>query len=297
MNGQFETLVLRRKFFFTIANDSKEYERDVIPTENFLEELGKRRMDVFTFLERKWCCPIPNPSKSWIRANDNIALLKVTSYDEWWRSIGKKTRNMIRKAEKSGIRTDTAEPNEKLAEGNWKIYNETPIRQERAFPHYGVSLETVKKSVPSSQNSTYIAAYFQDELAGFIQLVHGDNITIISQILSLQKHWDKAVNNALVAKAVETCADKGIKWLMYGRMGNHPTLDNFKKSNGCIQFPLTRYYIILSRKGKIAAKFGLHREIKDVLPQSVKYPLIPIYNWIGRTKMKIRLDLKRRKMV
>jgi hypothetical protein len=35
------------------------------------------------------------------------------------------------------------------------------------------------------------------------------NITIIPQILSLQKHWDKAVNNALVAKAIQVCASKG----------------------------------------------------------------------------------------
>ena len=27
------------------------------------------------------------------------------------------------------------------AEGVWRIYNESPIRQERAFPHYGISLE------------------------------------------------------------------------------------------------------------------------------------------------------------
>jgi hypothetical protein len=290
LSGQFETLVLRRKFFFTIANDSKEYERDVIPTENLLEELRKRRVDVFTFLERKWCCPIPNPSKSWVKANDNIALLKITNYDEWWKSIGKKTRNMIRKAHKNGIRTEIVEPNEELANGIWKVYNETPTRQERAFSHYGVSLETVKNSVRLSQNSTYIVAYFQDELAGFIQIVHGDCISIISQILSLQKHWDKAVNNALVAKAIEVCANKSVRWLMYGRMGNHPSLDNFKLSNGCIKQELTRYYIPLTRKGKIATELDLHREFKDVMPQTMKYWLIPIYNWISRTKTKIKLQ-------
>jgi hypothetical protein len=297
LSEQPETLVLRRKFFFTIANDSKEYEKSVIPTESLLEELRKRKVDIFTFLERKWCCPIPNPSKSWIKANDNIALLKITSYEGWWKSIGKKTRNMIRKAEKSGIRTATVEPDEKLAEGIWRIYNETPIRQERAFPHYGVSLEAVKRSVFSLHNSTYIAAYLKNELVGFARLGHGDNITHIDQILSLQKHWDKAVNNALVAKVVEFCASREIHWLMYGRMGNHPSLDSFKQSNGCTQFPLTRYYVILSRKGKIAVKLGLHREIKDVLPQSAKRPLIHIYNWIDRTKMITKLGLRRKRMV
>jgi len=292
VDNDLETLTFRKKIFFSIINNAKEYEKDIVPTEQFIEKLKERGVDIFTFIERKWCYTIQNPSKFWLKASDNIALLQITNYDEWWKNIGKKTRNMVRKAEKSGIKTEVIEPNEKLAEGIWKIYNETPIRQERGFPHYGTSLNVVKKDVFSSQNCTYIGAYLQDELAGFIQLVHGDNVTIISQILSLQKHWDKAVNNALVAKAVEVCANKGIKWLMYGRMGNHPTLDKFKQNNGCVQFPLTRYYIPLSKKGKTATKLGLHREVKDTLPQSIKYPLIPLYNWVSRTKTKIRLLLK-----
>jgi hypothetical protein len=174
----------------------------------------------------------------------------------------------------------------------WKIYNETPIRQGRAFPHYGVSLDAITKGLHSTQNTTYIGAFLQDELVGFIQLLHGDNLTMISQILSLQKHWDKAVNNALVAKSVEVCANKHEQWLMYARMGNHPSLDNFKQSNGFVKFPLTRYYVPLTRKGRVALRLGLQREMKDALPQQIKYQLIPLYNWISRTTLKLRLRLK-----
>jgi RNase P subunit RPR2 len=78
---------------------------------------------------------------------------------------------------------------------------------------------------------------------------------------------------------------------MYGRMGNHPTLDSFKKSNNCVKFDLTRFYIPLTTRGRVAAKLGLHREMKDRLSQSVKYPLIPLYNWISRTKSKIKTRL------
>jgi hypothetical protein len=243
-------------------------------------------------LERKWCNTIPDPPKSWAKTDDNIALLQITTYDEWWKNISKKTRNMVRKGEKSGVRTTVVEPNEKLAEGIWKIYNETPIRQERAFPAYGISLPAVEKYVFSPQNCTYIGAYLQNELVGFIRLVHGKNITILSQILSLQKHSDLAANNVLIAKAVEVCADKGEKWLMYARMGNHPTLDRFKQSNGFKKFPLTRYHAPLTRRGEIAIKLGLHKRIEDELPASIKYRLIPIYNWISRTKIRIKLHSK-----
>jgi hypothetical protein len=55
----------------------------------------------------------------------------------------------------------------------------------------------------ATQNSTFIGAFLQDALIGFTQIIYGDNIAIISQILAIQKHWDRAVNNALLAKAVE----------------------------------------------------------------------------------------------
>jgi len=287
-----ETLVVRKKYFFRIAADAREYDLDLRPTDAFIEKLRERGVDLFTFIERKWCCPVVNPPESWVKAGDNIALLQIATYDEWLRLVGKKTRNMIRKAEKSGIRTEDVKPREELAEGIWKIYNETPIRQERGFPHYGASLRAVTEMVFSPQNCTYVGAYLQDQFVGFIQLVHGNQTARIAQILSLQEHWDKAINNALVAKTVEVCAERGIKWIVYGRMGNHPSLDNFKINNGCVRFDLTRYYIPLTRKGRIATKLGLHREIKDVLPQVVKYRLIPIYNWTSRTMMRIKARSK-----
>jgi hypothetical protein len=292
VDSDLDTLNVSKKLFFKIARDFREYQRDILPTERFVEKLSERGVDVFTFIERSWSRRIPDRRQSWAKTNDNIALLRVPEYDQWLKNIGKKTRNMIRKAEKSGIKVEPAELNEMLAEGIWRIYNETPIRQGRGFSHYGARLEDVRTMVFSAPDCSYIGAYFQDELIGFVQLVQGDNITLISQILSLQKHFDKAVNNALVAKAVEVCASKSVKYLMYGRMGNHPTLDNFKQNNGFTQFQLTRYYVPLTGKGRIAVKLGLHRELKDALPRAVKYPLFPLYNWISRTRMKIGLKLK-----
>jgi hypothetical protein len=89
VDKELETLAFRRKLF-TIANDAKEYERDAVPTEKFIEKLEERRVDIFTFIERKWHHTIPNPQKSWLTANDNIALLQVTSFDDWWKNIGKR---------------------------------------------------------------------------------------------------------------------------------------------------------------------------------------------------------------
>ena len=290
VDKELETLLIKKRAFVKLANDTHEYERSIIPTGEFIEKIGERDVDVFTFLERKWCCPITNAPSTWIKAEDNVGLLEIKDYESWWNAVGKKTRNMARKAEKSGIRIELVQPNEELAEGIRKIFNETPIRQDRAFIHYGDTVEAVKANVLSIQNSVFIGAFSQEkEFVGFIQIVHGDNIATIYQILSMQKHWDKAVNNALLAKAVEVCASKGERWLMYGRIGNHPSLDKFKESNGFVKFPITRYYVPLTRKGRVAIRLGLHRELKDALPQSLKGLLIPVLNWASRNKMRLKL--------
>ena len=284
-----ETLRVKKKSFVRIAQDNQEYEKNALATESFIEKLAERDIDIYTFLERTWCCPIPNASNTWVRAEDNVGLLEIKSFDEWWRTVGKKTRNMVRRAEKSGVKVSVVELNEKLVEGIWKIYNETPIRQHRAFSHFGESLKSVADNMALSKKSTFISAYLEDELVGFIQIVYGEDIAIISQILSLQKHWDKSLNNVLLAKAIEVCAANGNRWLMYGRIGNHPSLDKFKESNGFTKYPIARYYVPITWKGRFAMRLGLHREFKDALPKPLKGPLIPVFNWVSRNKALIRV--------
>ena len=94
------------------------------------------------------------------------------------------------------------------------------------------------------------AHILQEELVGFIQIVYGDNIAVIAQILSHAETLGQSCKQRSSAKAVEVCASKGERWLMYGRIGNHPSLDKFKESNGFIKFPITRYYVPITGKGK-----------------------------------------------
>ncbi len=295
VDNDLDTLRVRKRAFIKVGNDIAEYEKDVAPTEDFLEKLTDSGVDVYTFLDRKWCCPIPNPPANWIAEDDNVGLLEIKTYDEWLQKVGKKTRNMIRKAEKEGVKIVAVEPSEELAKGIWNIYQETPIRQERAFTHYGESLDTVRGNMFAAKNNTFIGAYLGDELVGFMQILYGDNIAVVSNILSLQKHWDKALNNALLAKAVEVCAERKQRWLMYGRIGNHPSLDRFKDNNGFVKFPITRYYVALTGKGKLAIRLGLHKELKDALPEAIKNPLIPALNWVSRTKVKVKMHLRKLK--
>jgi hypothetical protein len=288
VDSELDTISVRKSLGVKIARDFREYEKNVNPTSDLLSKLDGRDIDIFTFIERKWCCPIANPPSAWTKTDDNIGLLEIKDYASWWDAIGKKTRNMVRKAEKESVKVSVVPQSDKLADGIWKIYNETPIRQGRAFPHFGESIETVAGNMYAEKNSTFIGAYIGDELAGFIQILHGDSLAILSNILSMQKYWDKSVNNALLAKAVEVCASEGERWLMYGRIGNHPSLDKFKENNGFVKYPVTRYYIPITSKGRIAIRLGLHQELKDALPKSIKDPLIPVVNWVSRNKTRFR---------
>jgi hypothetical protein len=293
VDEELDTLRIRKKLFFKIAYDIQEYEKSINPKNDFLDKLRDRGIDIFTFLDRKWCSLPFHPQSTWVSEDDNVGLLEIKSYDNWWQEIGKKTRNMVRRAEKSGVKLSIVDPNEELAKGIWKIYNETPIRQERAFAHYGEPLQTVTENMYAYKNNTFIGGYLGNELVGFIQILYGDNIAIISNILSLKKHWDKSLNNALLAKAVEVCASNGNRWLMYGRIGNHPSLDKFKENNGFFKTPLTRYYIPLTAKGRFAVKMGLHQDLKDRLPEIFKYRLIPVMNWVSRTRILIKIKIQK----
>ncbi|MCL1965643.1 MAG: hypothetical protein FWF66_02655 [Candidatus Bathyarchaeota archaeon] len=293
VDEELEELAVRKKGFIKIGRYSEQFEyiKDVNLSERFFNKLKDRDVDVFTFIERSWCNSLTfTSSDKWIKTEDNIALLQIDTFDGWWEKIGKKTRNMVRKAEKSGVRAEIVEPSDKLAECVWRIYNETPVRQGRAFSHYGQSLESVKDIVFNTKNCVFIGACVEEELVGFIQLVYGDNLVVMTQILSLQKYWDKAVNNVLLSKAVEVCTSGNHKWLMYGRMGkgsNHPSLDKFKENNGFVRYPLNRYYVVLSGKGGLAVKLGFHRQFRDRIPESLKPRVISFYNFISRTKIKL----------
>ncbi len=79
--------------------------------------------------------------------------------------------------------------------------------------------------------------------------------------------------NALIAKAVEVCQEKGIAHLVYGKFtyGNKEKsqLAEFKQRNGFIQMDFPRYFIPLTIKGKIFLRLRLHRGILGLLPSSL----------------------------
>ena len=162
---------------------------------------------------------------------------------------------------------------DRLVDGMTSIFNETPIRQGRHFLHYGKDFETVKR-----QFSRYLfreeifGAYLGEELVGFVMLADAGKYAFLGQIISKIAHRDLAPNNALLAKAVERCAEKRLPYLVYARWLDD-SLGDFKRSNGFQKFDLPRYFVPLTPKGKIALKLGLHRGWKEAVPKQLRKPL------------------------
>lgn len=251
-----------------IARLRDEYHAFVTDPAAFAERLSAgdgRRADLFTFIQ-----PIPDPAPrfDYYTEYDHAAVLRLSTYDHWWKhQIKDKTRNMVRKAQKSGIVLRDVAFSDELVEGIVRIHNETPIRQGRRFRHFGKPFEAVKADHATFlERSDFIGAYYEGELVGFIKLVHGAGVSHLMQIISLVKHRDKAPTNALIAKAVERCATKGVPLLHYGSWSRR-SMGEFKKHHAFERVAIPRYYVPLNFRGRLMLQLGVHRPVAERMPE------------------------------
>ena len=100
-----------------------------------------------------------------------------------------------------------------------------------------------------------IGAYFDGELVGFIMLANAGRFGITGQIISSLKHRDKSPNNALIAKAVEVCAQQGLGYLIY-LYWSEDSLAEFKRRCGFEPVRVPRYWVPLTWKGRLRLRRG-----------------------------------------
>lgn len=261
----------------------EEWYEDVEDPESFVNSLKQNRVkaDIFSFFQRP---PEIKPKFDYHMEWESIAVIPIISFDHWWtQQINKNTRQAVKRAAKKGVEVKVVEFNDELVKGITEMYNESPMRQGKPFPHYGKDFDTIKKDHETYlERSTFIGAYYNDQLIGFIKLVDEKEFVDIMQLFSKNEHRDKSPANALIAKAVEFCDEKRIPYLEYGtwiRGG----LDNFKRHNGFEKMDVPRYYIPLTYKGTIALKLRLHHGIAGILPEKLLLRLLDVrkkwYAW------------------
>jgi hypothetical protein len=227
------------------------------------------RADILTFAQK---IPETTPKHSYDFRWDNWAVVPITTFDDWWeKRLPQESRKNVRRATKRGVVVNTVLFDEELARGIQRIYNETPFRQGRRFWHFGKDFDTVQtENATYLDRSEFLGAYLDKELIGFIKIIYVDRIATLIQILAKNEHQDKRPINAILAKAVEVCAKKGISFLIYGKYvyeGNEDSpLTEFKRRNGFEEMKLPRYFLPLTAKGRLAIRLGLHKGVKAFIP-------------------------------
>lgn len=252
------------------------------------------RVDLFTFLQHP---PDTDPKYPYHVELDNLAVLPVTTFEHWWnhqiKSIG---RNRARQAEKRGVSVAETPFGDPLLRGIVEIHNETPVRQGRRFPHYGMDIEGARKYAGTFlDRSFFIGATLGDKFIGFAKLTVSESGThaCVVNILSMLRHRDTAPNNAILAQAVRSCAARGISYLVYEhfaygrRQGD--SLSQFKEVNGFRRMDLPRYYVPLTAAGRVALRAGMHHRLVEYCPNFImtKYREIRTrwYGWKFRASL------------
>jgi hypothetical protein len=229
------------------------------------------KADVLTFFQRPPdVAPKFNHHFDW----DNYAVVDTSNFDAWWEKLPQEARKNTRRSAKRGVIVKSVSYDDALAQGIHKMCNESPMRQGKPFWHYGKDFETVKREHGTYlERSEFVAAYFQDELIGFIKMVYVDRLAWILHILAFNAHYDKRPLNALITEAVKICNQKGMNYFVYGNYiyGNKKdsSLLEFKRRNGFEQLDFPRYYIPLTLKGRIYVALRLYRGAVGLLPGPV----------------------------
>ena len=228
--------------------------------------------DIFTFTQR--------PPETALKYDyhfewDNWAAIATTSFKEWWENrLPQESRKNVRRAAKRGVTVRVVPFDNDLVRGIHRIYNETPVRQGRRFWHFGKDLETVRRELATYlDRSTFIGAYWNHELIGFLKMVYVNRVATLFHIISMNAHYDKRPMNALIAKAVEFCEQKGISHFVYGQFiyGNkhQSSLVEFKRRNGFEQVNFPRYYVPLTLKGAAFVRLRLYKGLGGLLPEPI----------------------------
>jgi hypothetical protein len=227
------------------------------------------RADIFTFAQK---LPQVEPQYPYYFEKDNVAAIRLTTFDDWWeKQLPQESRKNVRRAGRRGVTVRSVELSDELIRGITAIYNESPIRQGVPFAHYGKGFDTVRRETATLvERSEFLGAYHDNELIGFIKLVYMGDLGSILNIVALNRHYDKRPANALIAKAVEVCLQKGKTHLLYGKYtyGNKTasSLTEFKYRNGFEKILVPRYFIPLTAEGRMCVNLRLHRGLLGILP-------------------------------
>ena len=270
-----DSLVVHGKLVkIAIVHDEEWLDHELKNPELCVERLKdyrshRLRADILTFSQIP---PHTDPKFPYHVERESVAVIQLASFTSWWESLPQEARKNVRRAGKRGVRIAVKGLDDDLVKGIVGLNNETPVKQGRPNAHYGKSFDQVKKDQSAfPDRSDFICAYFGEELIGHLKIVYRGETASILQLTPSPGHQDKRPANAMLSKAVEICAEKGIRCITYGKF-NYGTRSNsslleFKVRNGFEELLMPRYYVPLTSWGRISMCLNLHHGIQGIFPK------------------------------
>lgn len=264
----------------SLRGDKEQWFEDVQYPDQVIEALKAApvKIDLLKFWQR---IPDTAPRFGYYKEWREIAAIPISDYKHWFeKQISPKARNKVRKAQKLGVTVEEVSLDDEFVRGVMSIYNQSPVRRGKPFWHYGKDFDTVEKELSADlAESVFVAAYFKQELIGFIKFGITDRYAMTFLILDKTAHRDKAPMNAMIAKVVEICARRQIPYFTYTvwRRGEH---GHFQESNGFEKMAVPEYFVPLSLKGKLILFLRLHNGLRGWIPEKVmSWLLLARANW------------------
>ena len=257
--------------------------------ESFITKLKESELqaDLFTFAQRPPEITLKYDYRfKWV----NWAAVPTTCFKDWWENrLPQESRKNVRRAAKRGVAVRVVPFNDDLVKGIHRIYNETPIRQGKRFWHFGKDLDTLRGELATYlDRSEFIGAYWNEELIGFLKMVYVNRVATLFHIISMNEHYDKRPMNALIAKAVDFCEQKGISHFIYGQFvyGNkhQSSLLEFKRRNGFEQINFPRYYVPLTVKGRLFVRLKLYKGVGGLVPEPILQTALSCRAWFSELR-------------
>ena len=292
VNGQ-DLVINGKRIKIARLHDEDWVENEVTDPEACIrackEQSGAARADIFCFSQK---VPDVNPRYRYPMETRSMAVAHVADYKTWLKTISESSRKNIKRATRDGVVVKVRGFDPDVIQGICDVQNETPVRQGRPFRHYGKSYEQVRRDHGAFlDRCDFLCAYYEDEFIGFIKLVYRGGVASILQILSKTSHYDKRTTNALLAKAAERCAEKGVPYLTYDRFNYGNKGDNslreFKERHGFAEMLLPCYYVPLTLWGRFCVATRLYRGLHGFLPHGVITAAVNLRaKWYERTRRK-----------
>ena len=203
---------------------------------------------------------------------ESTAVAETVDFGAWWNALPQESRKHVRRSRKAGVVVRSAPFDEDLVAGIKRLYDETPMRQGRRFPHHGKDLATVRRENGSFlTRAHFLGAYLGETLIGFVKIVRVGGTARIMQILSAQAHRDVFPSNALLAGAIELCPRLPARYLIYGQyvygQKHGSPMTEFKRRNGFRDVRVPRYHVALNWRGRLALQTGFHQRTGDRIPE------------------------------